>query len=78
MNYGYIDEWAIRGYEYATGKGKVPSFPDDLSLDAFNAGISNANIRNGTQVAPIHPRSRTLSSGPSGRSDKELAILGPW
>ena len=72
-----IDSTAVAGYEYAAGRCGVPALSCQLAVDAFNAGISNHNIRHGTRVARLLEGMKSLHSGPRGRADKELAILGP-
>jgi len=72
-----IDSTAFAGYEYAARRGGVPRLSCQLAVDAFNAGISNHNSRHGTQVPKLLEGMKSTHTGPSGRSDKELAILGP-
>lgn len=49
-----IDEMAFKGYDYALGlEAALPDFEDDMGLMAFNAGISNANIRHGLKVPHV-------------------------
>lgn len=75
-SYREIDEFAVLGYKYATSEGGVPSFPTEMALLAFNAGISNANIRTGTRCAAIGASStKRFIQGAEGRADKELALL---
>jgi len=50
FNYRRIDEMAILGYEYAAGRGRVPAFRDQMDIDAFNAGVSNYNVKHGTSI----------------------------
>jgi hypothetical protein len=70
------DTLAIAGYEYSAGRGGVPPLSCQLSVDAFNAGITNRNGRNGTHVSEPQEGMKSTHSGPLGRADKELAILG--
>ena len=72
-----IDVVATAGYEYAAGRGGIPKLGCQLAVDAFNAGISNHNIRHGTHLSRTLEGMKSTHSGPSGRADKELAILGP-
>lgn len=56
MNAIDIDPMAVAGYEYATKTGTHPrtvTVKTDMDLLAFNAGISNANLRHGLAVAKI-------------------------
>ena len=77
MDFSRIDTMATHGYEYAAQRGKVPKLKDQMDIDAFNAGISNFNIRNGAHIAPLLIRTRKFSDGANGRvADKELAIVG--
>lgn len=50
-----IDPMAAAGYEYATKTGtpRTVTIKTDMDLLAFNAGISNANVRHGLAVAKI-------------------------
>ena len=72
-----IDSTALPGYEYAEGRCGVPALSCHLAVDAFNAGISNHYIRHDTRVAKLLEGMESTHSGPRGRADKELAILGP-
>jgi hypothetical protein len=53
MDFTYIDSMARLGYQFAASTGCVPHLSDQLGIDAFNAGISNHNVRHGTSVPPI-------------------------
>lgn len=52
-----IDSMALRGYNYAINeRAAAPrDLVDEMDIMAFNAGISNANIRHGLGVAPYVP-----------------------
>jgi hypothetical protein len=74
-----IDKLAYAGYDYAISKGKNDKsslIKNDLDLMAFNAGISNANIRHNMSVTKIScsPTIRKHDNY-QGASDKELSLL---
>jgi len=73
-----IDEIAFSGYQYADGKGGIPSLADQFEIDCFNAGISNYNAENNTAVRPIlEGMKKTYIDGcNNGIADKEIAIVG--
>lgn len=48
-----LEDFACAGYDYATAKEEIPAITDVMELHAFNCGISNANIRFGTNVWPL-------------------------
>ena len=71
-----IDGMAIQGYDYVMHKGKIPSFNTDMDLLAFNAGISNANIRHNRNVAPIIEISTSkYHQQKDTDSDKTLSVI---
>jgi len=45
MDFTYIDSMARLGNQFAASTGCVPHLSDQLGIDAFNAGISNHNVR---------------------------------
>jgi len=48
------DRFSFAGFDYARGiKTKDIKFESDFDIDAFNAGISNANYKYGTQIKLI-------------------------
>ncbi|WP_162926492.1 hypothetical protein [Teredinibacter purpureus] len=57
MSIARIDEVAKSGYEWArTGGVSIPSgVESEMDLMAFNAGVSNANISLGLNVAKYIP-----------------------
>ncbi|MFK5950999.1 MAG: hypothetical protein QM500_19780 [Methylococcales bacterium] len=69
-----IDEMAFRGYEYALSGASMPDFETEMDLLAFNAGISNANIKNGLNVEKILSVNISYIAGRPRASDKELSI----
>lgn len=73
-----IDTMACAGYDYAVSEKKLqmPDFATDMNLMAFNAGISNANIKHGLNINPISITSSNVSiEGRFHESDKTLGIL---
>jgi hypothetical protein len=71
-----IDGMAIKGYDYAIHAGKIPEFETDMDLMAFNAGISNANIRHNHNIPPITEISKKVYHQSKDReSDKTLGII---
>jgi hypothetical protein len=71
-----IDKFAFAGYDYATSGGAVPKFNTELELMAFNAGISNANIRHNLSVDKIIIRStNNYHDSKSVASHKELSSV---
>lgn len=78
MNFHRIDSMARLGYQFAAGNGGVPRLADQFDIDAFNAGISNHNARNGTTVGPVLEgmKSTHIQGSSNGLADKELAIVG--
>ena len=76
--YERIDKIAIAGYNYAISEGKNNQshlIEDDMDLMAFNAGISNANIRNDSEVPKLTATPTTRKhDNYHGHSDKELAL----
>jgi hypothetical protein len=59
-----IDELARAGYQYAISNGQDNQshlIKDDMDLMAFNAGISNANLRNNLNTPKFGFTYRTKS-----------------
>lgn len=73
-----IDEIARSGYWYAAGKGQIPNLDSQLAIDAFNAGVSNYNIRQNAHVPKLMEgmKSIYIQGSNNGCADKELAIVG--
>ena len=48
-------ELAFAGYDYVVARGNMPlpTMNDEMDLAAFNAGISNANVRHGLNVKKL-------------------------
>lgn len=78
LDFTEIDALARAGFEFSAGRGCIPPLLDQLSIDAFNAGISNYNTRYEKNVSKVLESSRTLQDGTNtGQSaDKQLAIVG--
>jgi hypothetical protein len=73
-----IDELARVGYQYAVSNGQDNQshlIEDDMDLMAFNAGISNANLRNSLNTPKLgaSPTERSHDNY-HAHSDKELAL----
>ena len=71
-----IDDFAILGYHYALKGGRLPAFVDEIDLYAFNAGISNANIRHGLKVATIGWLTSMYVESKQRNSFKTLTVVG--
>ena len=63
------------GYDYAVKDGFIPEFNSDMELMAFNAGVSNANIRNNLNVAPITVIAKNRVETKEAASYKELQTV---
>jgi len=71
-----IGTLANAGYAYAAGRGGVPRLKCGLAVDAFNAGISNHNSRNGTRMPNLLEGMKLKHSGTSGRTEVATPIQG--
>lgn len=76
--YERLNELAYAGYNYASGKSGIPELFSEFEIDCFNAGISNYNITNNTNIRNIIEGMKyTFIEGSNNKtSDKELAIVG--
>ena len=72
MTIGDIDEMAFAGYEYALNGRDIPKFETEMDLLAFNAGISNANIRHNLNVPQLTSSTSKSHDLRERVSDKEL------
>jgi hypothetical protein len=61
-DFSRIDNLARAGYNYAAGDRRVPILQNQLEIDAFNAGISNHNVRHGTSILPPREEMKTTYS----------------
>lgn len=79
MDFSRIDSLAASGYQHAAGTLKnMPQLLDQLDIDAFNAGISNFNVRQGMFVPNLMEGMKIMhiQGSNNGCADKELAIVG--
>lgn len=79
MDFSRIDSIAASGYQHAAGILKsMPKLLDQLDIDAFNAGVSNYNVRHGTFVSKLMEGMKVthIQGSNNGCADKELAIVG--
>lgn len=72
-----IDDMAFSGYDYALSGGTlpIPEMTTEMDVLAFNAGISNANIRQGLNIEKIAAYSATHIDGRTRASEKELRTV---
>jgi hypothetical protein len=77
LDFAEIDGLARAGYAFSAGHGRMPNLIDQLSIDAFNAGVSNYNIRRGQKAPKVMESSRKHQDGTNTAqsSDKSLAII---
>jgi len=75
MGIDNIDDMAFKGFDFASEKGEMPLFTDDMDLMAFNAGISNANIRYGLKVPSVNYYKTKHIETRIRASDKELQTV---
>ncbi len=77
MSIERIDEIALRGSQWAENDGVgIPSgIESEMDLMAFNAGVSNANIRLGLNVEKYNPVQSSVEryhDKPASRSDLSM------